>query len=135
MLRADHLYTLNLLDMVDTHLEKDADPTMVTTLVDEDASRCSGLPTDGAGRVTGCAHEPARPEGRPAAAEIFRYDARALLEPLGLLPERQEELEAYGDDLLPCFVAHRLEAHRLGAHWTDRGAPQAYWTDRAPAGA
>ena len=129
VLSADHLYTLNFLDVVDTHLEQGADLTMVTTLVEEDASRYGVVRADGAGRVTGFAYKPERPEGRLVAAEIFLYDAQALLESLDLLHEREEKLEDYGDDLLPWFVAHRtVVEHRLDGYWIDMGTLQAYWT-------
>ncbi|MFI7483284.1 glucose-1-phosphate adenylyltransferase family protein [Kocuria sp. M1R5S2] len=129
VLSADHLYTLNFLDVVDTHLERGADLTVVTTLVDEEPTRYGVVRADDDGRVTGFEYKPERPEGRLVAAEIFLYDAPALLEALDLLHERQGRLEDYGDDLVPWFVAHRtVVEHRLEGYWMDMGTLQAYWT-------
>lgn len=129
VLSADHLYTLNFLDVIETHLGKGADLTMVTTLVDEDPSRYGVVQTDDDGRVTRFDYKPERPEGRLVAGEMFLYDADRLLEALDLLHEQEGGLEDYGDDLVPWFVAHRTVAeHRLDGYWMDMGTLQSYWT-------
>ena len=129
VLSADHLYTLNFLDVVDTHLERGADLTMVTTVVDEDASRYGVVEADDDGRVTRFDYKPDRPEGRLVTAEMFLYDAARLLEALDVLHEQEGRLEDYGNDLVPWFVAHRtVVEHRLDGYWMDMGTLQSYWT-------
>ncbi len=129
VLSADHLYTLNFLDVIDTHLAREADLTVVTTLVDEDPSRYGVVQTDDAGRVTGFDYKPEEPRGRLVAGEMFLYDADRLLEALDLLHEQEGGLEDYGNDLVPWFVAHRtVVEHRLEGYWMDLGTLQSYWT-------
>lgn len=129
VLSADHLYTINFLDVVDTHLAKGADLTMVTTEVTEDPSRYGVVQVDGQGRVTGFDYKPEEPQGQLVAGEMFLYDAQQLLEALEHLHEQQGGLEDYGHDLLPWFVAHRTVAeHRLEGYWMDLGTLQSYWT-------
>lgn len=129
VLSADHLYTLNMLDVIDTHRTAHADLTMVTTEVDEEPSRYGVVQVDDGGRVTRFDYKPDDPDGRLVAAEIFLYSADALLEALDVLAEERDQLQDYGDDLLPWFVAHRtVVSHRLEGYWMDVGTPQAYWT-------
>ncbi|THE18967.1 glucose-1-phosphate adenylyltransferase family protein [Kocuria rosea] len=129
VLSADHLYTINFLDVVDTHLEKGADLTMVTTEVAEDPSRYGVVQVDDDGWVTGFDYKPEEPQGRLVAGEMFLYDAQKLLEALEELHAQHGQLEDYGHDLLPWFVAHRAVAeHRLEGYWMDLGTLQSYWT-------
>lgn len=129
VLSADHLYTLNFLDVLETHRSTDSDLTMVTTEINEDASRYGVVQVDGDGRVVEFDYKPDEPRGRLVAAEIFLFDAPALLEALDALAEEEEELADYGDDLLPWFVARRtVVEHRLTGYWMDLGTPQSYWT-------
>ncbi|KLU10636.1 glucose-1-phosphate adenylyltransferase family protein [Kocuria sp. SM24M-10] len=129
VLSADHLYTINFLDVVDTHLQRSADLTMVTTVVDEDTSRYGVVQVDDDGRVTGFDYKPERPEGQLVAGEMFLYDAQQLLAALEELHEQEGQLEDYGNDLVPWFVAHRtVVEHRLEGYWMDLGTIQSYWT-------
>lgn len=128
VLSADHLYTINFLDVVDTHLARGADLTMVTTEVEEDPSRYSVVQVDDEGCVRGFDYKPEKPAGRLVAAEMFLYDANQLLEALEVLHEQEGGLEDYGHDLLPWFVAHRtVVEHRMGGYWMDMGTLQSYW--------
>jgi glucose-1-phosphate adenylyltransferase len=129
VLSADHLYTLNFLDVIGTHLERGADLTMVTTVVDEDPSRYGVVQADDDGRVTGFDYKPEHPRGQLVTGEMFLYDAQRLLEALDVLHEQEGQLEDYGNDLVPWFVAHRtVVEHRLDGYWMDLGTLQSYWT-------
>ncbi|MFW6187744.1 MAG: glucose-1-phosphate adenylyltransferase family protein [Actinomycetota bacterium] len=129
VLSADHLYTLNFLDVIDTHLARRADLTMVTTVVDEAPSRYGVVQADDDGRVTGFDYKPEQPQGHLVTGEMFLYSADQLLEALDVLHEEQGRLEDYGNDLVPWFVAHRtVVEHRLDGYWMDMGTLQSYWT-------
>lgn len=129
ILSADHLYTINFLDVVDTHLAQAADLTMVTTVVDEDSSRFAVVQTDDDGHVIGFDYKPENPPGRLVAGEMFLYSVEKLLDALEELHERQGQLEDYGNDLVPWFVEHHtVVEHRLPGYWMDLGTLQSYWT-------
>lgn len=129
VLSADHLYTLNFLDVIDTHQRQRADLTMVTTLVDEDTSRYSVVQTDGQGRVTDFAYKPEEPSGSLVAGEMFLFEGPQLLEALETLHDELGGLEDYGHDLVPWFVEHRKAVeHRLSGYWMDLGTLQSYWS-------
>lgn len=129
VLSADHLYTLNFLDVIDTHQQQRADLTMVTTRVDVDASRFSVVHTDGQGRVTDFDYKPEEPSSQIVAAEMFLFEGPQLLEALEELHEEHGRLEDYGHDLIPWFVERRkVVEHRMAGYWMDLGTLQSYWT-------
>ncbi|WP_372697476.1 glucose-1-phosphate adenylyltransferase family protein [Arthrobacter sp. JSM 101049] len=129
MLSADHLYTLDFLDLLETHRDRGADLTMATTPVDEDASRYAVVSTDDEGTVTGFDYKPQDPPGNLVAMEVFLFDTASLLTALDELEASGADLADYGEDLLPWFVEHRRVAeHRHDGYWMDLGTLQSYWT-------
>lgn len=128
VLSADHLYTLDLLDVLATHSSRGAELTMVTTRTDEDPSSYSVVQTGDDGRVTGFDYKPEEPRGDLVAAEVFCFDAALLIDALEELAEREEGLGDYGEDLVPWFVQRgRTVEHRLDGYWMDMGTPETYW--------
>ena len=129
ILSADHLYTMNFLDVLDTHVDEDADLTIVTTLIAEKASRYGVVQVDEDGRVTRFDYKPEHPEGNLVTTEVFLYKTEALLDALDLLKERDGELGDYGEQLVPWFVEHKkVVEHRHDGYWLDLGTIQSYWT-------
>lgn len=129
MLSADHLYTLDFLDLLDTHRDRGADLTMATTLIDENPSRYGVVTTDDAGTVTGFDYKPEDPRGNLVAMEVFLFDAASLLTALDELEADGADLADYGEDLLPWFMEHRtVVEHRHEGYWMDLGTLQSYWT-------
>lgn len=129
VLSADHLYTINFLDVIDTHVRQHADLTVVTTEVAEDPSRYSVVQTDTQGAVVDFQYKPEEPNGHLVAGEMFLFRADSLLETLDLLYAEHGELGDYGEDLLPWFVANRtVVEHRLDGYWMDLGTLQSYWS-------
>ena len=127
VLSADHLYTLDLRDVLATHAEHGAELTMVTTRTDEDPSNYSVVQTSDDGRVTDFAYKPDEPRGDLVAAEVFCFDAALLITALEELHARPEGLGDYGDDLVPWFVERgRTVEHRLDGYWMDMGTPETY---------
>ncbi len=125
---ADHLYTVNLLDVIDTHVGAGADLTIVTTQLDGDASRHGVVDVDDDGRVTDFWYKPDEPPTDLVATEIFCFDGDALLGALELLHERHDGLGDYGEDLVPHFVNERRTVeYRLEGYWRDLGTLPSYW--------
>lgn len=129
VLSADHLYTLDFLDLLYTHRDRGADLTMATTLIDEDPSRYSVVSTDDDGTVTSFAYKPEDPRGDLVAMEVFLFNAASLLTALDELEAGGADLADYGEDLLPWFMEHRtVVEHRHEGYWMDLGTLQSYWT-------
>ena len=128
VLSADQLYRLDYREVIERHLEKEADLTLVTTEVDlGEASRLSVVGVGDGGRVQSFAYKPEKPASGVVAAEVFLYDAGVLLDTLDALAS-EGELGDYGERLLPHLVeAARVFAYPLEGYWRDLGTPQSYW--------
>jgi glucose-1-phosphate adenylyltransferase len=123
VLSADAVYTLDYRDVVATHLERDADVTMVTARVDEDPGRFGVVSVDGDARVTDFAYKPDDPRGDLVTTEVFAYRPRALFD--GLAEDGKGD---FGDALLPRLVeGGNVFEFRLPGYWRDMGTPESYW--------
>jgi glucose-1-phosphate adenylyltransferase len=126
VLSADHLYRLDYRDLIQTHTGSGAVLTMVTTRFDGDASQ-HGVVEAGDGMVTGFQYKPDRPATDLVTAEVFLYDAEALLDTLDALKSEEGGLQDYGDQLVPHLVKNATVAeHRLDGYWLDLGTPENY---------
>ena len=127
---SDAVYALDYERVVRTHLEHDADVTMVTTRVDpDDASRYGVVQVDG-GRVTDYAYKPEEPASDLVTNEIFVFTPTPVLDLLDELGEKvgEDGLSDLGDDLLPQLVdGGRAREHRMDGYWRDLGTIDAYW--------
>ncbi len=129
VLSADHLYTMNFLEAITTHLDHDADLTIVTTQVEESAARYGVVTVDDAGRVTDFEYKPDEPSGNLVTTEVFLYRASTLLETLDRLHAEVGELGDYGEHLVPWLVENAtVVEHRHTGYWMDLGTLQSYWT-------
>jgi glucose-1-phosphate adenylyltransferase len=130
VLSADAVYKLNYRDVVEAHLERGAEVTMVTTEVDpQEASRYGIVQVDG-DRVRDYAYKPDEPRGATATNEVFVFDPGPTLDRLEELGRDagEEGLEDLGDALLPAQVADGgAWAHPLDGYWRDVGTVEAYW--------
>ncbi len=128
VLSADAVYTLDYRDVIDAHFAHQADVTMVTTEVDEDAGRFGVVTVGADDKVTGFAYKPDDPQSNVVTTEVFAYRPPALLETLESLAEGEEPLEDFGHALLPRLVdAGRAYSFPLEGYWRDVGTPESYW--------
>ena len=136
VMSADHVYSFDYRDAIDTHREPDADCTVVTSEVPlEEAGDHAVVEVADDGRVTGFDYKPDEPTSTTVATEIFVYRPDVLVETLEQLhrelgadsDEGDSGLEDFGDHLLPRLVRdRRVVAHRLPGYWKDLGEPHKY---------
>lgn len=127
VLSADHLYQLDYRDLIDAHLERQADLTMVVTKVSAQAAQRGGVVALTDGKVTEFAYKPETPKTNLVAAEVFLYSAHTLLETLEQLAA-EGELKDYGHDLVPQFVEKgNVHAFFHRGYWRDVGTVDSYW--------
>lgn len=146
VLSADHIFALDLDEVVADHLAHDAECTLVTSEVGVQEARHKMVVTvDADGVVTGVADKPSDPASTTVATEIFLYRTDVLVEVLEQLRERlrafdEDEtdedatadegdtgLEDFGTHLVPQLVRRgRTRAWRLPGYWRDVGRVQAY---------
>ena len=131
VLSADHVYKFDFRDAVETHLEKRAQLTMVTTKLPagETASRFGVVEADAkTGRVKNFEYKPDKPKNDLITTEIFIYDAPVLIETLKELKKGKKTLKDYGDELIPHLVAGgEVFEHRHTGYWRDVGTIRSYW--------
>ncbi len=133
VLSADHVYTFDFRDLLDTHEASGVGLTVVTTEVDGDASRYGVVQVDG-GKVKGFAYKPDEPTGSTVTTEVFLYGTATLLDGLDAVADEhgEEEMGDFGEHLLPTLVdAGEVGAHPLPGYWRDVGTIEAYWQGHA----
>jgi glucose-1-phosphate adenylyltransferase len=126
---ADHLCTIDLTRVAESHVASGADLTVLTTELQrsQDPTRHALVDVDRRGRVTGLHDKPDDPPHRTAATEVFAYSPDALLGTLSGLLADGEALGDYGEALVPTLVADGdVRALRHDGHWRDLGTPEAY---------
>lgn len=136
---ADHVYRMDLQQMIDFHHEREADVTVAALPVPIDEARGFGvIVADHAGRVNEFQEKPANPTPMPsdptrayASMGNYLFDAKVLVEALKAANERDEH--DFGQHVLP----HLKETHRLFAYdfatnkvtGTKPYEEPAYWRD------
>lgn len=127
---SDAVYKLDYREVVESHLDSDAEVTMVTTEVEaDDASRYGIVEVDGE-RVTGYAYKPDEPATTTATNEVFVFTPGATLDRLEALDDElgEDGLEDLGSHLLPAQTRDGLaRAYPLQGYWRDVGTVPAYW--------
>jgi len=135
VLSADHVYRLDLADVVAHHLAQGAECTVVTSTVDIESASDHAVVEVEDGRVTGFAYKPEQPTSGVVATEIFAYDPAVLAEVLDdLHRELGPDAEAgdtglgdFGEHLLPRLVERgRTVALAHEGYWRDLGQPHLY---------
>lgn len=130
VMSADHVYKFDFRDAIETHLDKKAEMTMVTTSLPpgENASRFGVVEVEKNGRVKKFDYKPAKPQNNLVTTEIFVYDAKILIDSLKNLKKNKKELQDYGHELIPHLVERgKVYEHRLTGYWRDVGTIESYW--------
>jgi len=125
---ADHVYRLDLRDVLEAHRERDSAATIVTTALPDgdDPSRFAWVGTDGSGEVTMFEYKPDAPRGSAICTEVFAFDGPALQQQLSALSD-DGPLGDYGDRLIPAILdGGATHEFRLDGYWRDVGTIGAY---------
>lgn len=135
VMSADHVFACDLDDVVQAHLDKGAECTLVVAEVSKTEARQQGVVTaNSRGRVTGFEDKPTEPATTSVTTEIFVYDTSVLI---GTLDEIRADTAAageldggigdFGDELLPRLVQRgKVFTYPVGSYWRDVGRPEAY---------
>jgi glucose-1-phosphate adenylyltransferase len=134
VLSADHIYRMDYNAVIDRHLSRDADVTVVTTRVPkEQAGNHAVVHVRDDGLITGFDYKPEQPTSDIVATEVFLYNPETVLSVLEDLARELGDgessgLEDFGHHLLPRLV-EQGNAHdfRLSGYWKDVGRPEAYF--------
>jgi len=136
VLSADHVYRFDYAEALETHRAKDADCTIVTSVVTRElAVNHATITANKSGRVTKLDYKPKRPITGVVATEVFVYRPSALIAALEhlhrALPGDEDGgsgLGDFGEHLVPFMIeAGAVYEHRMPGYWKDVGRPEAYF--------
>lgn len=145
---ADHIYKMNIRDMMDYHREKEADVTVAAIPYPKSESRSYGvIQVDESWRVKGFQEKPAEPATIPGKPDLilasmgnYLFNHEVLLEVLEA-DAKSESTHDFGRDILPSiyrdlkiyaydFRRNKLPGHPPGEandYWRDVGTIDSYW--------
>lgn len=133
VLSSDHVFRLDLRDVIDLHREKNAECTIVTAEVSREEASNNAVVRVSGDRVTALDYKPESPVSTTVSTEITIYDAAVLAEALTVLPAEvrkqadDDGLGDFGERLVPWFVARgRTYAFPITSYWRDVGRPESY---------
>ena len=124
ILSGDALYRMDYREMLNTHIEHNADLTIAVMPVPwEDASRFGILTTDDDKRVTKFTEKPEKPDSNLASMGIYIFSADVLIEALEADALDQRSSHDFGKDIIPKLLGEgkRLYSYEFHGFWKDVG--------------
>ena len=138
VLAGDHVYKMDYGKLLDEHVARAADATVVCVEVPLAEARAFGLMSvDDSGRVTGFEEKPAVPRAAPGASGralasmgVYVFNAQFLYEQIVRDADDPRSSHDFGKDVVPHVVArYRVFAHRFAASCVDMPRGEPYWRD------
>src|SRR5688572_13776351 len=146
VLSGDHVYKMDYARLLEEHVAREADATVVCVEVPLADARSFGvLEADPAGRVVGFEEKPLEPKPLPgipgralASMGVYVFNATFLYEQLVRDADDPRSSHDFGADLVPHIIGrYRVHAHRFAEscvempngepYWRDVGTLDAYW--------
>ncbi len=147
---ADHIYKMDVRQMVDFHAQRGADVTVATIPMPKaTASQFGVVEVDETGRIIGFHEKVADPPSMPGRPDMclvsmgnYIFDTRALLSAIETDQDDEDSAHDFGQDILPNFVrqgrpiyAYDFNENRVPGegdprqlgYWRDIGTVDAYW--------
>ena len=138
---ADHVYRMNIRQMIDEHQKKDADVTVAALPVRiEEATPFGVMAVDPDWRIVGFEEKPSRPKaipGEPESALVsmgnYLFNADTVIQALLEDARRESSDHDFGRDILPSLLnekrvyAYDFRKNRVPS--TEKGEEPSYWRD------
>ncbi|MBM6941524.1 glucose-1-phosphate adenylyltransferase [Collinsella intestinalis] len=129
ILSGDALYRMDYREMLNTHIEHNADLTIAVMPVPwEDASRFGILTTDDDKRVTKFTEKPDKPDSNLASMGIYVFSYDFLVNALEEDAVNQRSSHDFGNDIIPKALGDgkNLYVHEYHGFWKDVGTIASY---------
>jgi glucose-1-phosphate adenylyltransferase len=125
ILSGDHIYRMDYREVLQQHIEKNAEITVCAKVVDyEEATRFGILEADQDGLIIDFEEKPKQPKSNLASMGIYVFNRDVLLE---LLRTNEEPDLDFGKHLIPRSVGNRrMYAFAFEGYWRDVGTYDAY---------
>lgn len=131
VLSSDHIYKLDYRDVIEFHLDKKSDVTMVTTEVAlKESVNFGNVKFDKNNKITDFKYKPKTPFSKHVTTEIFVYSADKLIETLEKLTAKSKDstIKDFGDKLIPYMVEQgNCFSYKHKEYWQDVGRTETYW--------
>jgi glucose-1-phosphate adenylyltransferase len=138
VLSGDHVYKMDYGKLLDEHVARAADATVVCVEVPlAEASAFGVISVDEAGRVTAFDEKPVAPRALPgapgralASMGVYLFNAQFLYEQVVRDADDPRSSHDFGKDVVPHIVArYQVFAHRFAASCVDMPRGEPYWRD------
>ena len=129
ILSGDALYRMDYREMLQTHIDNNADLTVAVMPVPwEEASRFGILTTDDDGRIVKFTEKPEKPDSNLASMGIYIFTADFLIKALEDDAIDRRSSHDFGGDIIPNALAEgkRLFVHEFHGFWRDVGTIASY---------
>lgn len=126
ILAGDHIYKMDYNELINFHMEREADVTLcVRTVEPHDAHRFGMVGVDSEARVTAFEEKPARTRSTLASLGIYIFHRALLVD--WLMGEGRQQHD-FGRDVIPSLLPrHDVHAYTYNGFWDDVGTIQSYW--------
>ncbi|MCM3002915.1 glucose-1-phosphate adenylyltransferase [Priestia koreensis] len=130
ILSGDHIYKMNYEEMLEHHIEKDADVTISVIEVPwDEASRFGIMNTDENLNVVEFDEKPANPKSNLASMGIYIFKWSVLREYLEMDARDPHSSHDFGKDVIPLLLDEKksLVAYPFQGYWKDVGTVKSLW--------
>ena len=131
ILSGDHIYKMDYNEMLEYHIEKDADCTIATLTVPmEDASRFGIMNTDENMVITEFEEKPKQPKNDQASMGIYLFKKDKLREYLIKDELTEGSSNDFGKNIIPNMLNDgcRMVAYPFKGYWKDVGTIDSLWS-------
>jgi glucose-1-phosphate adenylyltransferase len=138
VLSGDHIYKMDYGRLLEEHVARDADATVVCVDAPLADARAFGvMSVDESGRIVGFDEKPAAPRSMPGAPDralasmgVYVFNAPFLYEQLIRDADDPRSSHDFGKDLIPHIVRrYRVHTHRFAESCVDMPRGEPYWRD------
>jgi glucose-1-phosphate adenylyltransferase len=130
ILGSDHIYKMNYQEMIDTHLENEADLTVGVFRVPlESASRFGIVTVDDNGLVQDFLEKPRKPTSNLVSMGIYVFNKEVLIQRLNINAADPNSQHDFGRNILPEMLenGNKVMAFEFKDYWRDVGTVQSFW--------
>ena len=124
ILSGDHIYKTSYTDMINLHIESEADVTISVIEVDpKEASRFGIMAVDKKDRIVEFQEKPKVPKSNLASMGVYVFSWKVLREYLVNDENNPNSDHDFGKNIIPQMLAdkRKLQAYRFSGYWRDVG--------------
>ncbi|MGM0875040.1 MAG: glucose-1-phosphate adenylyltransferase [Bacillota bacterium] len=130
ILSGDHIYKMDYSEMLDFHIEKNADASISVIEVPwEEASRFGIMNTNEQMQVIEFDEKPSKPKNNLASMGVYIFKWSVLKEYLEMDERNPYSSHDFGKDILPLFLDEKrnVVAYPFKGYWKDVGTVKSLW--------